>query len=104
MGFVKKAMKKLVNKLNGTDEAKKALRQYEQRMEDAKKYDPSKPLEGFEGSVDQGGGGARDDLTQSVVQGSGGSLGSVVSSGNSARAQYFARKNKRARGSGSVNY
>lgn len=116
MGSVKKAFKKVVkyanpfrlekkyvNYLTGADKQKKALNAYKQSLEDAKKYDPSKPLEGM-GSVDQGAGGARDDLAQAMQQGSGGNVGSVVSSGSAnARAQYFKKKNNK-RGTGTVNF
>lgn len=116
MGSVKKAFKKAfkytnpfrvakksVNYLTGADKQEKALEAYKQSLEDVTKYDPSKPLEGT-GSVDQGAGGARDDLAQAMQQGSGGNVGSVVSSGSAnARAQYFKKKNNK-RGTGMVNF
>ena len=113
MGSVKKAFKKVVhyanpinaikdvsNKLTGADKQKKALEEYKQALESSKNYDPSKPLEGTD-SIDQSAGGAREDLEQSMQQGSGGNVGSVISS--DSRASYFKQKNRK-RGIGSVNF
>lgn len=104
MGAIKRAFKKVVNKLTGADDAKDAMKDYQRMLEAQKQYDPSKILQNTTvAKADEG--GAREDLTQSTVQGSGGNTESVVSvddSSSSALDRYFKKKTNNKLGS--VNF
>lgn len=100
MGSIKKAF----NKLTGADDAKDAMKDYQRMLEAQKQYDPSKMLQNTTvAKADEG--GAREDLTQNTVQGSGANTSSTVAvedtSGGSLD-KYFKRKTNTKLGS--VNF
>ena len=100
MGFVKKAF----DKLTGADDADDAMKDYQRMLEEQRKYDPSKILQNTTVANAEAG-GAREDLAQSAVQGSGGntvSTVSVVDTSGGSLDKYFKKKTNTKLGS--VNF
>lgn len=100
MGSIKKAF----DKLTGADDANDAMKDYQRMLEAQKQYDPSKMLQNTTvAKADEG--GAREDLTQNTVQGSGANASSTVSvveDSSSNLDRYFKKKNTNKLGS--VNF
>lgn len=98
------SIKKIFNKLTGADDADDAMKDYQRMLEAQKQYDPSKILQNTTvAKADEG--GAREDLTQNTVQGSGAdtsSTVSVVEDSSSNLDRYFKKKNTNKLGS--VNF
>lgn len=100
MGFIKKAF----DKLTGADDADDAMKEYQRMLEEQRKYDPSKVLQNTTVANAEAG-GAREDLTQASVQGSGGdtaSTVSVVDTSGGGLDKYFKKKTNTKLGS--VNF
>lgn len=100
MGSIKKAF----DKLTGADDADDAMKDYQRMLEAQKQYDPSKMLQNTTvAKADEG--GAREDLAQNTVQGSGANTSStvaVVEDSSSNLDRYFKKKNTNKLGS--VNF
>lgn len=97
------AVKKVFDKLTGADDAHDALKDYQRMLEAQKQYNPSKMLQNTTvAKADEG--GAREDLAQNTVQGSGANTSSTVAVEDSSSNldRYFKKKNTNKLGS--VNF